>query len=90
MTSRNLNERLLEVKSNEGCYNCGREEDYNGAENPGIRYLCALCVNAGLLHTAREEFEAIERELKLRRKPLLRMRRSKKDKQKAGTTLANC
>ena len=54
-----LNERLKRLRSNEGCYNCGRTEEYPGADNPHIRYLCGVC-NIGLARLGEELFQEIE------------------------------
>lgn len=75
---------------NEGCYNCGREETYNGADNPDIRYLCAICTAFGLARQEGviEEFERVEAELKKAKAPRLRI--SKKRQPKENKTLSTC
>ena len=75
---------------NEGCYNCGREESYNGADNPEIRYLCPICTIFGLCKQEGvvEEFEKIEQELRKAKSPRLRI--SKKRQPKENKTLSNC
>lgn len=74
-------------KRNEGCLNCGTIEHYPGADNNTIRYLCGVCVMLGLLPQGRDEFERIEAEQKEARKPLLRLKRTKKEPKK---TLSSC
>lgn len=71
----------------EGCWNCGSTEHYPGAENPHIRYLCGVCTSFGLARKAQAEFQRVEEAIRASKKPLLRMRRTKKPK---GTTLATC
>lgn len=75
---------------NEGCINCGREENYNGADNSAIRYLCSMCTVFGLAkqESALEEFEEVERQLKASKRPRVRISRAKKDKTKK--TLSSC
>jgi hypothetical protein len=72
---------------NEGCYNCGSEEDYNGARNNSIRYLCSHCVQ-GYALACTKQFEAAEEALRLSKpKPKRFNRKSLKLK---GATLATC
>lgn len=74
---------------NEGCINCGREETYNGCDNPDIRYLCALCVVAGIVKRDHDTFLEVETTQRSMRKPKLRLRRTKV-KKKEVKTLATC
>ena len=80
-------ERNPKLRSNEGCFNCGEIEDYSGADNPDIRYLCGICTMCGLVPKGRDTFEAIETSLKAI-KPTQR-RFNRKSVTKKGTTLAN-
>jgi hypothetical protein len=75
---------------NEGCINCGTEEDYNGADNPAIRYLCTMCTVFGLAKQEAiiKEFEEVERQIKQSKKPRLRL--SKKREQRKNRTLSSC
>lgn len=84
----NLNQRN-ELRSNEGCYNCGDEESYPGANDPDIRYLCAVCTMCGIVVSGRKAFERLEAEKRSASKPLLRLRRKTKTKV-SKPTLANC
>lgn len=85
----NQNQSVESVKHNEGCYNCGNEEDYPGADDPNIRYLCAVCVMCGIALQGRKEFDRLEDERKAARRPMLRIR--KKTKQAGGKpTLSTC
>lgn len=76
------------AKRNEGCLNCGATEEYSGADNPDIGYICGLCTCLGVARQGLEEFEAIEAALKEARKPRIRL--TKKRDKKTKTTLADC
>jgi hypothetical protein len=71
---------------NEGCWNCGTYEFYNGAEDNDIRYLCGICVMCGLVPAGMETFELVEASLKAI-KPTQR-RFNRKSVVKRGATLA--
>lgn len=75
---------------NEGCINCGRVEDYNGGDDPTIRYLCSVCVCCGL---AKQEevlriYEEVETAIKAAKRPRIRI--SKKREKRLNKTIADC
>lgn len=71
---------------NEGCWNCGTIEEYNGGDNDDIRYLCGVCVACGIVLRDRGLFEEMEAEKKQPHKSVLRVRKKRgKEKVTIGT-----
>lgn len=78
------------MQNNLGCWNCGNIEEYPGATNPDIHYLCAVCVVAGLVKKGYDRFLEIEAAQKALRKPKLRIRRKAQTKKEGKQTIGNC
>jgi len=79
---------LMSLENNEGCYNCGTIEDYNGADNHKVRYLCGICVMCGLAPRGKDTFEDIEASLRALRPTKRRFNR--KPVARRGKTLSTC
>ena len=90
MPQRKRSQQEKGPQRNEGCLNCGTVEEYPGSSNPNIRYLCGICVCLGVAKQehAVKEFELLEQEFKASKRPLLRLRRKHKKKEKK--TIGSC